>query len=101
SPRPSPPPLPLHVALPIYKLAISLPGLDLKNPIMPASGCFSFGKEFSKLYNLSDLGAIMIKAATEHERLGNKTPRVAETQSGMRSEEHTSALQSRFDLVCR
>lgn len=65
------------------KLAISLPGLELKNPIMPASGCFSFGKEFSKLYNLSDLGAIMIKAATEHERLGNKTPRVAETQSGM------------------
>lgn len=65
------------------KLHISLPGLDLKNPIMPASGCFSFGEEFSKLYDLSKLGAIMIKAATEEERMGNKTPRVAETSSGM------------------
>lgn len=50
---------------------------------MPASGCFSFGQEFSKLYNLSELGAIMIKAATEEERAGNLTPRVAETSSGM------------------
>lgn len=65
------------------KLHISLPGLDLKNPVMPASGCFSFGEEFSKLYDLSNLGAIMIKAATEEERMGNKTPRVAETSSGM------------------
>ncbi len=65
------------------KLHISLPGLELKNPIMPASGCFSFGEEFSKLYDLSELGAIMIKAATEELRMGNKTPRVAETSSGM------------------
>lgn len=65
------------------KLHISLPGLELKNPIMPASGCFSFGEEFSKLYDLSKLGAIMIKAATDEARMGNKTPRVAETSSGM------------------
>ncbi|SOC37970.1 dihydroorotate dehydrogenase [Salinicoccus kekensis] len=65
------------------KLAVSLPGLELKNPVMPASGCFSFGEEFSKLYDLSKLGAIMIKAATEEPRPGNKTPRVAETASGM------------------
>lgn len=65
------------------KLHVQLPGLDLKNPVMPASGCFSFGKEFSELYDLSKLGAIMIKAATEEERSGNKTPRVAETASGM------------------
>lgn len=65
------------------KLHISLPGLDLKNPVMPASGCFSFGREFSQLYDLSELGAIMIKAATEETRMGNKTPRVAETSSGM------------------
>ncbi len=65
------------------KLNVQLPGLDLKNPVMPASGCFSFGKEFSELYDLSKLGAIMIKAATEEERSGNKTPRVAETASGM------------------
>ncbi|SEN61779.1 dihydroorotate oxidase B, catalytic subunit [Amphibacillus marinus] len=64
-------------------LAVQLPGLSLKNPIMPASGCFSFGKEYSQFYDLSKLGAIMIKAATEHKRLGNATPRVAETKSGM------------------
>src|SRR5699024_7596458 len=65
------------------KLNIQLPGLDLKNPVMPASGCFSFGEEFSKLYDLSKLGAIMNEAATEAERNGNKTPRMAETASGM------------------
>ncbi|MCC5889544.1 MAG: dihydroorotate dehydrogenase [Alkalibacterium sp.] len=64
-------------------LAINLPGLQLKNPIMPASGCFSFGREYSQFYDLSELGAIMIKAATEEKRLGNSTPRVAETKSGM------------------
>lgn len=64
-------------------LAVNLPGLQLKNPVMPASGCFSFGREYSQFYDLSELGAIMIKAATEEKRLGNSTPRVAETRSGM------------------
>ncbi|WP_031548468.1 dihydroorotate dehydrogenase [Salinicoccus luteus] len=64
-------------------LKINLPGLELKNPVMPASGCFSFGEEFSKLYDLSELGAIMVKAATHEPRIGNRTPRVAETSSGM------------------
>lgn len=64
-------------------LEIKLPGLTLKNPIMPASGCFGFGEEFSKLYDLNKLGAIMIKATTLEERYGNPTPRVAETASGM------------------
>lgn len=65
------------------RLAVELPGLSLKNPIMPASGCFGFGKEYAKLYDLSKLGAIMIKATTLETRLGNPTPRVAETASGM------------------
>ena len=64
-------------------LSVKLPGLNLKNPIMPASGCFSFGKEYSQFYDLSKLGAVVIKAATLNERLGNPTPRVAETYSGM------------------
>ncbi|MGM0522688.1 MAG: dihydroorotate dehydrogenase [Bacillota bacterium] len=64
-------------------LNVTLPGLALKNPIMPASGCFSFGKEYSQFYDLSKLGSIMVKAATLHKRLGNDTPRVAETKSGM------------------
>ncbi|HLR40432.1 MAG TPA: dihydroorotate dehydrogenase [Virgibacillus sp.] len=64
-------------------LAVHLPGLDLKNPIMPASGCFGFGREYSEFYDLSKLGALMMKAATGDERFGNPTPRVAETASGM------------------
>ncbi|MFS0688157.1 dihydroorotate dehydrogenase [Sporosarcina sp. 179-K 8C2 HS] len=65
------------------RLAVELPGLQLKNPIMPASGCFGFGKEYGALYDLSQLGAIMIKATTLETRFGNPTPRVAETASGM------------------
>lgn len=65
------------------RLQIELPGLSLKNPIMPASGCFGFGREFSQLYDLSLLGAIMIKATTLDKRYGNPTPRVAETAAGM------------------
>jgi dihydroorotate dehydrogenase (NAD+) catalytic subunit len=64
-------------------LAIDLPGLSLKNPIMPASGCFGFGREYSEYYDLSKLGAVIMKAATGLERFGNPTPRVAETASGM------------------
>lgn len=64
-------------------LATNLPGLQLKNPIMPASGCFGFGQQFSTLYDLNCLGAIMIKATTALPRYGNETPRVAETAAGM------------------
>lgn len=55
----------------------------MKNPIMPASGCFGFGHEYSSFFDLSTLGAVMMKSATKYERLGNPTPRVAETSSGM------------------
>ncbi len=65
------------------RLQVELPGLTLKNPIIPASGCFGFGQEFAKLYDLSKLGAIMIKATTLETRRGNPTPRVAETAAGM------------------
>ena len=65
------------------RLSIELPGLSLKNPIMPASGCFGFGREYSQFYDLSKLGAIMIKATTPEPRYGNPTPRVAETDAGM------------------
>jgi len=64
-------------------LNVQLPGLNLKNPVMPASGCFGFGREFSGFYDLSELGSIMIKAATVEPRFGNPTPRVAETSAGM------------------
>lgn len=65
------------------RLQVELPGLSLKNPIIPASGCFGFGQEYAQLYDLSQLGAIMIKATTLETRSGNPTPRVAETAAGM------------------
>lgn len=64
-------------------LSVKLPGLNLKNPIIPASGCFGFGREYAELYNLSLLGGIAIKSATPLKRFGNPTPRIAETPSGM------------------
>ncbi len=64
-------------------LSVKLPGLNLKNPIIPASGCFGFGREFAELYDLSVLGGIAIKSATVSERFGNPLPRIAETPSGM------------------
>lgn len=65
------------------RLAVSLAGLHLKNPVMPASGCFGFGREYAQFYDLNRLGAIVVKATTLEERLGNPVPRVAETPGGM------------------
>lgn len=64
-------------------LRVNLLGMALKNPVMPASGCFSFGKEASEYYDLNELGAMVVKATTWEERQGNPTPRVAETPAGM------------------
>ncbi|SDC38731.1 dihydroorotate dehydrogenase [Shouchella lonarensis] len=65
------------------RLRVTLPGLEMKNPIMPASGCFGFGKEYGEFYDLNVLGAIALKATTPEPRFGNETPRVAETKAGM------------------
>ncbi len=65
------------------RLSVQLPGLDLKNPIMPASGTFGFGQDYKELYDLNKLGAMMVKSITLHPRLGNPAPRVTETPSGM------------------
>ena len=62
---------------------VKLPGLDLKNPIIPASGTAGFGEELASIYDLSLLGGIMIKATSVNPKRGNKTPRVAETYGGM------------------
>jgi dihydroorotate dehydrogenase (NAD+) catalytic subunit len=64
-------------------LSVEIAGIKLKNPVLTASGCFGFGREYAKFYDLSLLGGIMIKAATLEERRGNDTPRVAETPAGM------------------
>ncbi|TVP86815.1 MAG: dihydroorotate dehydrogenase [Alkalicoccus sp.] len=65
------------------RLQVELPGLNMKNPVMPASGCFGFGQEYAEFYDLNKLGAVAVKAATPEIRAGNPTPRVAETESGM------------------
>lgn len=62
---------------------VTLSGLKLANPIIPASGTFGFGAEFAELYDLNILGSIAIKGTTVSERFGNETPRIAECPSGM------------------
>ena len=64
-------------------LKVKLPGLDLKNPIIPASGTFGFGEEFANYSDLNILGSIMIKATTEKVKRGNDGVRIAETTAGM------------------
>lgn len=64
-------------------LAVTLPGLALKNPIIPASGCFGFGQEYAEYYDLNLLGSFVVKATTLAPKLGNPSPRLAETPSGM------------------
>jgi dihydroorotate dehydrogenase (NAD+) catalytic subunit len=63
-------------------LSVSLGPLKLKNPVMTASGTFGFGAEWSEFFDLSRLGAIMVKAVTVKPRLGNPMPRMVETAAG-------------------
>ncbi|MGK2966537.1 MAG: dihydroorotate dehydrogenase, partial [Tepidiformaceae bacterium] len=58
-------------------------GLTLRNPVMPASGTFSWGMEFAKHYDINRLGAVVSKGVTPLPRQGNQQPRVAETPGGM------------------
>ncbi len=57
------------------RLSVELPGIQMKNPIMPASGCFGFGEEFADKYDLSILGALVDKSTTLEVRVGNPDPR--------------------------
>ncbi len=64
-------------------LSVSLNGLELKNPVLTASGTFGYGEEFSDFIDLSSLGGFIVKGTTIHPREGNPYPRMAETASGM------------------
>lgn len=64
-------------------LSVNIAGVSLKNPIIPASGTFGFGREYEQFYPLSTLGGISVKGTTLHARDGNPPPRVAETPAGM------------------
>ena len=59
------------------------PGLELKNPVMSASGTFGYGREFAEFFNLETLGAVVCKTITLKQREGNKPPRVADFPYGM------------------
>ena len=62
---------------------ISLCGIEIDNPVIPASGTFGFGYEFSDLYDINCLGTFSFKGTTKDARFGNPTPRIAECASGM------------------
>lgn len=64
-------------------LAVNVAGVDFKNPVIPASGVFGYGREYEELFPLSKLGGIATKGTTITERPGNPAPRIAECPSGM------------------
>lgn len=66
-----------------YKTSVNLAGVELKNPVMTASGTFGSGAEYSEFYDLSVLGAVVTKGVANVPWPGNPTPRIAETASGM------------------
>ena len=64
-------------------MRVNLCGVELKNPVIAASGTFGYGMEYNEFYPVSRLGGISVKGTTLKERLGNPAPRIAETPAGM------------------
>ncbi len=62
---------------------VNLCGIELDNPVIPASGTFGFGYEFAELYDINCLGTFSFKGTTKDSRFGNPTPRIAECERGM------------------
>ena len=62
---------------------VNLCGIELDNPVIPASGTFGYGREFAELYDIDMLGTFSFKGTTLHSRLGNPLPRIAECAQGM------------------
>ncbi len=65
------------------RLSVNLCGIELDNPIIPASGTFGYGYEFAELYDINLLGTFSFKGTTKDPRFGNPTPRIAECNAGM------------------
>ena len=65
------------------RLNVTLCGIELDNPVIPASGTFGYGHEFAELYDINILGTFSFKGTTRDPRFGNPTPRIAEAESGM------------------
>ena len=64
-------------------LTVNLCGIELDNPVIPASGTFGYGYEFAELYDINELGTFSFKGTTKDARFGNPTPRIAECTAGM------------------
>ena len=64
-------------------LKVNLCGIELSNPVIPASGTFGYGYEFAELYDINELGTFSFKGTTKDPRFGNPTPRIAECSAGM------------------
>lgn len=62
---------------------VILSGIEISNPVIPASGTFGFGYEFAEIYDINILGTFSFKGTTKEQRFGNPTPRIAECKSGM------------------
>ena len=67
----------------MVNLKTTLCGIELDNPVIPASGTFGFGKEYHEFYDINMLGSFSFKGTTREARFGNPTPRIAECPSGM------------------
>ena len=65
------------------KMSVNLCGIELDNPVIPASGTFGFGYEFAEIYDINILGTFSFKGTTKDARFGNPTPRIAECTAGM------------------
>ena len=67
----------------MVNLSVNLAGVELKNPVIPASGTFGYGREYAELYDINILGSFSWKGTTRDKRLGNPQPRIAEMAGGM------------------
>lgn len=67
----------------VRDLSVTLSGVKLDNPVIPASGTFGFGQEFTPYYDINVLGSLSFKGTTSESRFGNPTPRIAECPAGM------------------
>ena len=65
------------------RLSVDLCGIELDNPVIPASGTFGYGYEFAEYYDINLLGTFSFKGTTREARFGNATPRIAEAPSGL------------------
>ena len=65
------------------RLSVNLCGIELDNPVIPASGTFGYGYEYAELYDINCLGTFSFKGTTKDPRFGNPTPRIAECPAGM------------------